>query len=164
MNKVTVTIDGKAFEIDVNLPSGVADNLKLLCNGEELAVTVPGGVRPEQMEWIVVDGRPYEITVDPSLRWIKAFDGRHEIEIQDRSATFARPVSGDGRVKAPIPGLVTRVLVQRGDQVEVGQALLVLEAMKMENEIQSPRNGTVSELHIGPGRSVTLNELLIEII
>ena len=68
MNKVTVTIDGRTFEIDVNLPSGVADNLKLLCNGEELAVTVPGGVRPEQMEWIVVDGRPYEITVDPSLR------------------------------------------------------------------------------------------------
>ena len=115
MNKVTVTIDGKTFEINVNLPSGVADNLKLLCNGEELAVTVPGGVRPEQMEsYVGANGRPYEITVDPSLRWIKAFDGRHEIEIQDRSATFARPVSGDGRVKAPIPGLVTRVFVQHG--------------------------------------------------
>jgi biotin carboxyl carrier protein len=66
-------------------------------------------------------------------------------------------------VKAPIPGLVTRVLVQAGDVVEAGQPLLLLEAMKMENEILAPRAGAVLRLSAIPGKSVTLHEELIEI-
>ena len=76
---------------------------------------------------------------------------------------MARPVSGDGRVKAPIPGLIAQVLVTPGQVVEAGQTLLVLEAMKMENEIRSPRTGTVRQIKIQPGQTVTLAELLIEI-
>ncbi|MDV7398755.1 acetyl-CoA carboxylase biotin carboxyl carrier protein subunit, partial [Arthrospira platensis SPKY1] len=100
--------------------------------------------------------RPYEIAIDPSLRWIKAFDGMHRVEVTDRRATVARPSSADGRVKAPIPGLITRVLVQPGDQVETGQPLLLLEAMKMENEILAPRSGQVIKVNDAPGNSVTL--------
>jgi biotin carboxyl carrier protein len=163
MIKVNVTIDGKLFEVDVPMLSGAADSIAVICNGQELSVTVPNVAQPDQMEWVIVNGRPYEISVDPSLRWIKGFDGMHRVEVQDRRATVARPVSADGRVKAPIPGLVTRVLVQQGDQVEAGQPILLLEAMKMENEILAPRAGKVIELNAMPGKSVTLNEELVEI-
>ena len=77
---------------------------------------------------------------------------------------MSRPASGDGRVKAPIPGLVTKVCIERGDQVEAGEPLLVLEAMKMENEITAPRNGTVSELNVSVGQVVALHEVLVEIV
>lgn len=87
----------------------------------------------------------------------------HRVEVQDRTVAIVRPVSGDGRIKAPIPGLITRVLVQQGDQVEVGQPVLLLEAMKMENEIVAPRAGTVLRLSALPGKSVILNEELAEI-
>ncbi len=74
-----------------------------------------------------------------------------------------RPASGDGRVKAPIPGLIARLLVEPGAVVEPGTPVLILEAMKMENEIQAPRGGTVTEISVELGQIVTLNELLMEI-
>ena len=163
MIKVNVTVDGKPFEVDLATLSGAEARVAVTCNGEALDVSVPRVAAPDQMEWIIVNGRPYEIAIDPSLRWIKAFDGMHRVEVSDRSVSFARPSSGDGRVKAPIPGLVTRVLVAKGDAVEAGQSLLLLEAMKMENEILAPRGGVVVDLNAVPGKSVTLHELLVEI-
>lgn len=163
MISVNVSIDGKSFEVDLLNLSGAEDKVAVTCNGEALVVSVPRVAAPDQMEWIIVNGRPYEIAIDPSLRWIKAFDGMHRVEVSDRSAGFARPSSADGRVKAPIPGLITRVLVQLGDQVEGGQPLLLLEAMKMENEILAPRGGSVLHLSALPGKSVTLNEELMDI-
>ncbi|MER2598660.1 MAG: acetyl-CoA carboxylase biotin carboxyl carrier protein subunit [Caldilineales bacterium] len=163
MIKVTVVIDGKSFDIDVNPPNPSAQTTSVVCNDEELTVTWPQAIQYDQMEWVIVSGRPYEIAVDPGLRSIKAFDGMHRIEVQDRRVALARPASADGRVKAPIPGLITRVLVQLGDEVEAGQPILLLEAMKMENEISAPRAGKVIKLNALTGKSVTLNEDLLEI-
>ena len=163
MIKVSVAIDGKAYEVDVTGFSGAVGVFSVIVEGQALEVAVPEVAQPGQMEWIIVDGRPYEIAVDPNLRWIKAFDGMHRVEVADRHVAVSRPVSADGRVKAPIPGLVTRVLVQQGDQVEAGQPLLLLEAMKMENEILAPRGGSVLHLSALPGKSVTLNEELMDI-
>jgi biotin carboxyl carrier protein len=163
MIKVNVEIDGKPFEVDLLTVTGAEQVVSVTCNGQALDVAVPQVAQPDQMEWIIVNGRPYEIAIDPSLRWIKAFDGMHRVEVTDRRAAVARPTSADGRVKAPIPGLITRVLVQQGDQVEAGQPLLLLEAMKMENEILAPRGGQVLTLNATPGTTVTLNEELMEI-
>jgi biotin carboxyl carrier protein len=118
---------------------------------------------PEQLEWFVIEGRSHEIVVDRDLRWLRSNSGLHHVEVRDLETTVARPVSADGRVKAPIPGLITRVLISAGDQVEAGQPILVLEAMKMENEIRAPRAGIVSRLDIAQGQGVTLHEVLAEI-
>jgi biotin carboxyl carrier protein len=163
MINVNVAVDGKQFEVDLTGLGAVTTSIPVLCNGEQLTVSVPAVAQPDQMEWIIVNGRPYEIAIDPSLHWIKAFDGMHEVEVHDRSVAVARPVSADGRVKAPIPGLVTRVFVQQGDVVEAGQPLLLLEAMKMENEILAPRAGAILRLNTLPGKSVTLHEEMVEI-
>lgn len=164
MIKVNVVIDGKKFEVDVTALPGPSGALSVTCDGQSIPVSLPGASQFEQLEWIIVNERPYEITVDPNLHWIKAFDGMHKVEIQDRSASFARPSSADGRVKAPIPGLITRVMVVKGDFVEAGQPMFLLEAMKMENEILAPRAGKVSDVVTSPGKSVTLHELLAEVV
>jgi pyruvate carboxylase subunit B len=68
-----------------------------------------------------------------------------------------------GQVTAPIPGLITAIAVDEGDPVTVGDQLLVLEAMKMENEIPSPMTGTVAALHIATGDTVEKGARLIDI-
>ncbi|HZV60180.1 MAG TPA: biotin/lipoyl-containing protein, partial [Candidatus Eremiobacteraceae bacterium] len=68
----------------------------------------------------------------------------------------------DGRqqITAPMPGKIVRVLVKEGEQVEVGQGLLVVEAMKMQNEIRSPKNGKVERVHVKEGQTVNSGEIL----
>ena len=163
MSKLAINIDGRRFEIEANLLQRTGLDLIVVVDGEEVTASVSSFDGPDKMEWIMVDGRPYEIVFDRDLRWIKAYSGLHRLEIHDLEAAVRRPSSGDGRVKAPIPGLVTRVLVAEGDQVEAGQCILVLEAMKMENEIMAPISGVVGALHAGPGKSVVLHETLAEI-
>ena len=71
--------------------------------------------------------------------------------------------AGAGSVKAQMPGRVVRVLVAEGDSVEKGTPLLVVEAMKMENEIKSPRAGAVRSLPVGPGDLVEAKQVLVEL-
>ncbi|HYC92846.1 MAG TPA: acetyl-CoA carboxylase biotin carboxyl carrier protein subunit [Thermoanaerobaculia bacterium] len=70
---------------------------------------------------------------------------------------------GTGTVKALMPGRVARVLVAKGDTVRKGTGLLILEAMKMENEIQAPADGTVDELFVEPGQTVEAGADLVHI-
>lgn len=163
MSKIGITIDGQAFEIEVNLFRPGSRDLTVTVDGEELPVAVSSLEGPEHIEWVLVGNRPYEVVIDPNLRWIRAYNGLHWLEMRDLEAAVPRPVSADGRVKAPIPGLITRVLVRPGDRVEVGQSLLILEAMKMENEILAPRAGTVSVLNVQAGQTVALGQVLAEI-
>ena len=69
----------------------------------------------------------------------------------------------DGQVVAPIPGVITSVAVAEGDEVDEGDQLLVLEAMKMENELLAPLKGTVSALHVAPGETVNKGAHLIDL-
>jgi biotin carboxyl carrier protein len=72
-------------------------------------------------------------------------------------------MSSGGVVKALMPGRVVRVLVNKGDAVRKGAGLLILEAMKMENEIQAPTDGTVDELFVEPGQTVEAGSDLVHI-
>jgi biotin carboxyl carrier protein len=73
----------------------------------------------------------------------------------------AGAASGELRVSAPMPGRVVRVLVRPGDEVTVRQPLVVIEAMKMENELVAPGNGRVVEVHVADGASVEAGRVLI---
>jgi acetyl/propionyl-CoA carboxylase alpha subunit len=164
MTSLLVTIDGTPFEIDLDPADSSGDLQPVTVNGETLTVVIP---RPEasirEMEWLIVNGWPYEIAFDPDLQWIKAYDGLHKIEIHDRNQQVARPRSGDGRVKAPIPGLVTRILAEAGEKVQAGQTLLILEAMKMENEIRAPFDGVLRSIPVSAGQTVARNQVLAEV-
>jgi len=70
---------------------------------------------------------------------------------------------GGGSLVAKIPGKVTKLLVKVGDQVEEGQTVLVLEAMKMENELKAGQSGTISGIHVSEGQTVESGVLMVEI-
>jgi len=69
-----------------------------------------------------------------------------------------------GDIHAQIPGLVSQIFVQKGDKVKVNEKLFILEAMKMENEINSPINGTIDQIHCKTGDKVEKGNIIMEII
>lgn len=163
MSKIAVTLEGRSYEIELDLSPTTSD-FTVMVNGKPFTLHSPTqGNSGESPEWLLVDEQPFEFMVEQDFHWIRGKHGLHCLEIRDLENTTARPRSGDGRLKAPIPGLITRILVNIGDTVEIGQPIIVLEAMKMENELRAGRAGTVSAVHISLGQSVLRDEVLAEI-
>ena len=161
MSQLTVTVDNRKFEIELALSPQCGQECMVVVDGREIPVTLPDlHESAAALEWMIIGGRPYELTVDKDLRWLKDYCGLHKIEILDQEAKTRRPVSGDGRIKAPIPGLISRVLVAEGEKAQANQTLFILEAMKMENEIRAPFDGTIRSVSVTPGQTVAQNDVL----
>ncbi|MBK8027579.1 MAG: biotin/lipoyl-binding protein [Chloroflexi bacterium] len=160
MAKLNVTLEGRSYTIEV--PSLVADmnSVTVLVNGQPVQVTL--GTEPT-IDQLAIDGRPYRLDYDRDLRWLRTQRGLHALEIRDLEALVTRPITGDGRVKAPIPGLIASIGVSVGQTVELGQPLMILEAMKMQNEVRAPLSGIVTTLHVDIGQVVTRAQVLAEI-
>jgi biotin carboxyl carrier protein len=164
MSKFQVLLDGHTFEIEMNMSPAADADAPVRVNGEIVHVRVPAHQDFTALpEWIVIGDRPYEVVFDTTLKHLYARGKAYALQIRDLETGTARPVSGDGRVKAPIPGIVTQILVNPDDAVTVGQLLLILEAMKMENQIRAPRSGILTSLNVNAGEGVVLGQLLAEI-
>ena len=117
---------------------------------------------------ILIDGQSFEVNVTPSPDGrLKLQTGSHEFtaEVIDPRAWSGRrhgavEVEGRQQILAPMPGKIVRLLVKAGDRVEAGQGLLVVEAMKMQNEIRSPKSGTVERVLAKEGQPVNAGEVL----
>lgn len=93
--------------------------------------------------------------------------GGHEVEVSAvdprKKALRTAGGAGGGSVKTQMPGRIVRVLVEPGQEVEKGDALVVVEAMKMENELKSPRAGTVARVAVAEGDVVEARAVLVEL-
>jgi biotin carboxyl carrier protein len=119
---------------------------------------------------ILLDGQSHEIRVTPSFGGkLKLQTGTLEFtaEVIDPRSWSGRhghiEAQGRQQILAPMPGKVVRLLVKAGDHVEVGQGLLVIEAMKMQNEIRSPKSGTVLRVLAEEGQTVIAGEALASV-
>jgi biotin carboxyl carrier protein len=120
---------------------------------------------------LLIDGRSWLVDLDARKRGTTASARNAEIPVavedarKRRLAQAAAKVdaerSGDEVVSAPIAGKVVKILAQPGDKVAAGKAVVVLEAMKMENEINSVHGGVVKQVHVQPGQSVETADKLI---
>ncbi len=112
-----------------------------------------------------VAGRSGNAATDPEPYRVQINGVSYEIAVQDprRRARHRAGLAPEGRqnIPAPMPGKVIRVLVSEGERVEAGQGLLVVEAMKMQNEIKSPRAGCVQTVRVREGQTVNAGEVLI---
>lgn len=117
---------------------------------------------------VLLDGQAFEVHVTPSRDGtIKLQSGPHEFvaELRDPRAWQGRKhgaaeAAGRQQIVAPMPGKVIRLLVNAGDEVEAGQGLVVVEAMKMQNEIRSPKTGKVERMQVKEGQNVNAGEVL----
>ena len=121
---------------------------------------------------VVVDGRPRVVTVERDGKTARVWvDGTPvDVEVRteadlllERFGLDAGDAAAEREVRAPMPGLVLRVLAAPGDAVEAGDGLVVLEAMKMENELTAPADGTVASVHAAAGDAVGKGDLLVEL-
>jgi pyruvate carboxylase subunit B len=101
----------------------------------------------------------YSLWVDGYRFEVEALDERTR-SIRDLSAANAAP-AGPAPVLAPMPGLIVRVNVNPGDMVEAGQGVIVMEAMKMENELRATASGRVKSVEVAPGTAVEKGTLLV---
>ena len=121
---------------------------------------------------LVIDGKQYEVAVrlDPKGRYrVASSHLSRSVEVTDPLTFLSQQSRGDGKgamaeeVTAYMPGRVASILVAEGDEVKEGQGILVLEAMKMENEIQAPHDAKVSRIAVEEGETVEAGAVLFEL-
>jgi biotin carboxyl carrier protein len=150
-----VSIDGRMLH--VNAARVDARTLSLLVNDPSVA----SGVCRSYEVTVVPDAAAARLVVSVgSTPILVGLNGRRRLAQPDEGAHAG---SGPERVSAPMPGKIIRVLVHTRETVRARQPLIVVEAMKMENELRAGRGGTVAEIHVQEGQSVEAGALLVVI-
>ncbi len=140
-----VGLDGRDVTVDAARIDG--HTLSLLVGGASHEVTIAADPASGQLA-VTVGVVPLTVTLNGRRQWGRKDEG-------------SRAGSGPQRLTAPMPGKVLRVLVQAGDVVQANRPLIVIEAMKMENELRAARDGMISEIHAREGQSVDRGALLL---
>lgn len=142
-DRFLVSVDGRQHAVDVKVINGVWSMLIAPARSFEVAfsASTDGAVI------VHVDGVPVEVSISQTLRAGAA--GSSTVD------------GGPQRVTAPMPGKVIKLLVKPGDNVQARQGLIVVEAMKMENELRARAAGTVSEVRVAEGTSVEAGAILV---
>ena len=159
--------------------NGIFNELKLSSKSDKLYISKQDEIKfdcialNENSFSLIINGRShiltinkkmdgYEIIIDHHVYFIKVLDKLdlllEKFGIQSNSSQHL------GEVHALIPGLVSNIFVKEGDKVKLGEKLIILEAMKMENEINSPIAGEIKQIHINSGDKVEKGELIMELV
>lgn len=142
-DRYLVTVDGRSLEVDW-YPAG-GDFSSLIIDGH----SYQPGVSPEH--------GGYAVVLDNAQLLVELSEGARGTGPLSRKG---RP-SGPSKIAAPMPGKIVRILTSPGQEVAAGQGLVVMEAMKMENELSAPRAGRVKEFAVREGQTVEAGALLV---
>jgi biotin carboxyl carrier protein len=161
--KLFLTVDGEEQQIEI-LAKGDECRFRMGEAEHSATVEVP---RPGVYS-ILMDGQSHDARVEEigTATVVTLAGYRFEIQVRDPrrwSPKSASGAQGTATLTSPMPGKVVRVLIAAGDEVKAGQGILVVEAMKMQNEIKAPRAGKVVSLSAREGATVTAGEALATI-
>ncbi len=162
--KTFVEIAGKTYETEIKERHG---ELQITLDGEPCEVSYAEADNLGQVI-LIHGGKSYAMSIEgsPSEVSITVAGYRYDCALEDereRAANLASKAAskGGGLLKAVMPGVVVELLVEVGAEVQEGQPLLILEAMKMQNEIGAPGEGVVQAIHAGAGTAVAAGDKLI---
>lgn len=161
-----VTLSGRTFQVELN-------DGRIRIDGQECGETELMAVPGTPVHHLLVAGRSHTLVARPGAKrglWDLHIDGtRHVAEVIDERTRVIRSLTkaqsgpqGPKPVRAPMPGLVVRVEVAAGDRVAPGQGVVIMEAMKMENELRAEGEGVVSRVLVAAGQPVEKGAILIE--
>jgi biotin carboxyl carrier protein len=164
--KYAATLDGAEHELEVEETAANAFKIKLGQDAFEADVRPLGGTSFS----VLIGNRCFDLDViqEGEELVVVSRGGATRVTLVDtarrrRSAGARQQADGKAEMRAMMPGRVVNLLVAVGDEVAHQQGVLVLEAMKMENEIKSPKAGKVTEIKVSPGQTVEKGELLVVI-
>ncbi len=161
----SVTIGDRTFEVDLGGDTPRVDGQPI----EAELARVPN----TPVRHLLADGRSFGLVAKSGASrgaWELHLDGhRFEVEVIDERTRAIRQMTGGGAgaqgpkpVRAPMPGLVVRVAVEPGQSVSAGQGVVIVEAMKMENELKAEAAGVVARIHVQEGQAVDKGAVLVE--
>ncbi len=160
--RVRLERDGRRYRVTVGERTHEVDAVRLDLQGD--------GTRG--LWTLIVDGAQHEVALArlPDGAWaVSTAGGERRVEVTDPLTHLARAAHGAAaggasrKVTAYMPGRVVAVLLTEGDEVEAGQGVVVLEAMKMENEIAAEHAGRIAKIHVEEGQAVEGGDLLFEL-
>lgn len=169
--KLNVTINNRQHQVELQ-----ADNPLLVASLDgakrELTLHTPSHVNytsRDRTYLVTMANQVYECAVSMTSKGAMEISIGGEVFTAHVSDPRALPTggsasgaaSGRARITAPMPGKIVRVLVEQGAEVAAGDGLLVVEAMKMQNEIKAPKSGMVVELHVEQGTTVAAGDVLV---
>lgn len=160
-----VSIAGRAYQVELAAEGVLLDGRPVRAELRRLPGT--------PVHHLLLDGRSHPVVAAPgeaSGAWRLHVDGeRFEVEVVDERTRAIRAMTGAGAeargpkpVKAPMPGLVVRVEVEQGQAVRAGQGVVIVEAMKMENELKAEADGVVAAVRVDAGQAVEKGMVLVE--
>jgi biotin carboxyl carrier protein len=157
-----VIVDGKPHRLELERAEGAWQ-----CRLDGQEIKVDAVVTRHDVLSLLLDGRSYEVKREQTATDLHLWVGstRFGVELRDpRSLRGRKDGAGDEKgprkLVAPMPGKIVRVLVAEKSEVEAGQGVVVVEAMKMQNEIKSPKKGVVQKVLVAPGANVNAGDVL----
>jgi biotin carboxyl carrier protein len=156
-----IKLDGKNYRLELTRSDGRWD-----CRLDGREVLVDAVLARRDVLSVLLGSKAYEIKRERSATDMHLWVGsvRYAVRVRDPRSLRSRQASDDGKeprkLVAPMPGKVVRVLVQEEAEVEAGQGIVVVEAMKMQNEIKSPKKGVVRKLTASEGANVNSGDVL----
>ena len=163
--KYVTTIDNQEFQIEV------VDERHIRIGDRLLQVDFES-VSGQPVFSLILDGKSYESFVYQGEEdWDVLLRGRqYQVKVEDEREKRLKAAAGGGvieggefHLKAPMPGLVVTVLIEEGQEVKKGQVMLILESMKMQNELKAPRDGTMGRVRVKAGESVEQRQTLLSV-
>jgi biotin carboxyl carrier protein len=144
-----VRVDEKLYEIDFETVSG-QPVYSLIVDGKSHESYI---YQDDELWQVLMHGRLYSVTVeDEREKRLRAAAGGGVAE------------TGEFHLRAPMPGLVVAIHVAEGQEVKRGQVILILESMKMQNELKAPRDGTIGRIRVKPGETVEQKQTLLSVM
>jgi len=157
-----VSIDGKGYRLELSQADG-----KWQCRLDGREVQMDAVLTRRDVISLLIDGKSYEIKREMTALDMHLWVGsaRYAAEIRDPRSLRGRKEGADAakgprKLVAPMPGKVVRLLVKEGTEVQAGQGVVVVEAMKMQNEIKSPKRGTLKQVLALEGAAVNAGDVL----
>ena len=156
-----ITIDEKNYRVELNRVDGRWD-----CRLDGKPVEIDAVLTRRDVLSILIHGKAYEIKRERSATDLHLWVGsaRYGVQLRDPRSLRSRAGADDGKgprkLLAPMPGKIIRVLAPENSAVEAGQGVLVVEAMKMQNEIKSPKKGVVRKMVATEGANVNAGDVL----
>ncbi len=157
-----VTIDGKSYRLELGQAGG---HWQCRLDGREIQIDAV--LTRRDVLSVLIDSKAYEIKRERTASGMHLWVGsaRHAAELGDPRSLRSRKDGAGGeqgpkKLVAPMPGKVVRILVQEKAEVEAGQGIVVVEAMKMQNEIKSPKKGVLQKIVAAEGANVNAGDVL----
>ena len=164
--KASVLLHGKAHVVDLNGDKVVIDGTELKVNLQKRGDIYLASVDEMQFGVAIEDGRALVdgVPIELSMGASSVTSGNSKPATAPAQQTQSKKTSEGpvpGAIVAPMPGKIVTIMVKVGDTVTPGDPILILEAMKMQNEVDSPFTGTVKELRVKEGESVDSNDIMV---